>query len=1614
MTDQTDLSGNFSSSLSCSSSSSPTSSSASSSSENSSPSPSSFSSHSSSSCRSSCSSLRSSSSSSSSSLPLVSDVLIVGTGLTACMCAASLARYGAQVIQIDEGDNYGSPYQSLKFHELLHLFSSHEEQEDEAKEKNTIKPFKETSCRSSPRSSATSSASFLDTDSVHPLPSHTPGRHHASSLSSTPSIHSSSPACTKVVGTALSPMKESLSHAETSSLATKKKQERKIFSDEEQKRKLSCEETSFGTGRRCYLTWREDEEKGQGKLSSFSLSVESCRKKIKEKDREEDEEEEEEVCSLAMCMMASERRRRVTSSPRSYLFRSFTSRSFCFFPFMKKRMRRTRTKTDGWRDGEDDKDEGKRRREGGQDDEEGEENSKKERDKEINGSFHAPSETSVSSFPPGEVYVHPDHSPSVGDETASKKSKGTTHFSTPNHTSDRREEDDEDSYTSVKEEEDQFSWMKREEDLLSQRRISNGFSIDLLPRFLYSSSNVVDILVHCGGSRYLEFRPIAAPVFVAEVDGEEEEESEKDETEKEEGEEEDHLHAGEGKELSTSMMIGENKKEKEMKGREEEEGKGERCLDEEMKMKKSRGFFPEKMFFSLTRASKEDHSKMMSTQDQVGIERKEQNRIDLEPIPLSRSAIFSSGVLTLREKRLLMKFISGVASQYLSPLFLSAAHSWRREDRGKTEKKSHSSIEEGEEEKCIQAEKEKHKKKIGVSSSSSIQSSFTVVPSSQEKKVVCDDDEKQEKDSRSLNPRYTNNEEEEKKEREKKEEQEEKGKRKCPQISWKGYLDEQNLTEKLQRYLTFGLCLCESPLSFGGACASLNCKKGKEALTRETKKLVCATEAKEEEGRCCSLERRRDDGIGEGFQDANEGQKRLELFIRSLGVYGHQQTPRGGGGGGGGVYLYPLFGAGDFCQAFSRVASLSEAIYMLRAGITSIQISSSSSLTARRKDDKGEIERKEEKEKEGEDDDAFSCEGRSEDFVKMKRQEDQEKREDVVRKKNIPNLSDLCLLERNTSPIRVYLTNGECIQTRLLLFEADTLPPLDTPVKISEKGAAKHDKEKGKKDEEEEPKKKKNGKRGRDDEDGQDVCGSSHSIDCKERREYIVTRSLGEILFGGVSSSLGEDEEEEEKKKKKKRRKMDAGEETEKGDLDPHPNEHMKGISEGSDEKQGALQERSSGGRKKTIEEEEDGRRISVRATNDEEVSMQGSPSPDKEEEEKKDEEESEKGEDDRRENSRDMRCSCHLVAICRQPVLKGKGFRLCVCTVRKRVGDRNKKKRITSSRDILDLSFSTERDNSATPEIQWPVHILQTDCTCGTAPQGYTLLHLSHVCTPGDEVCGCTNTASVYGCSPLKVFTSTTRDISRKRSKEEKRGRRPCRMLWCVFKRLLFSSYKRDDDMRERKENEAHQRQFSVERDCIFTCSYLFKPSGQTSYEREWLDRGVGVLARYEGVFRDIVLRNARKKKENALFSMRNDGREDREIIDTERREKNEEKEELCMDRREEKGDERRNEKDNRIDELCSQRNESSDGREMQGDYRTGCVILPPPPVVPLYTLLREPENCLHVISTLLGQPELSIEDLIPQHVRQGLDDAEAQRQFLTAPYEQLDKLVEEKEEDR
>ncbi|CBZ50484.1 conserved hypothetical protein [Neospora caninum Liverpool] len=1048
-------------------------------------------------------------------------------------------------------------------------------------------------------------------------------------------------------------------------------------------------------------------------------------------------------------------------------------------------------------------------------------------------------------------------------------------------------------------------WRKRTMEALLQPSTSNGFSLDLLPRILYSNSPMVNILVESGAARYLEFRPLEAPVYVADLEMETE-----NFTWGMHGDRHARAHLREDAEAGGRAEKRGRSACAEHTGR-TENAIGSACHEDgsdEVKRRKTG------VGDAAGANRPAGHSESSATQrstpllgrggsPQVG--KDGAAHMTLEAVPLSRSAIFGSSVLTLREKRSLMKFVSGVASQFLSPQFLSAAHCWGRKENGSPKGRAATP----------------GRGEAGARGG-----------------LAGDEDEKENLENGEGS------------------------------LSWEAFLRRHDLTERLQRYLTFGVCLSEFPLlGATGAAARVSPVSSLSPRALSDEKALLA-------GSSPSPAREANSLPHSLVCSAREGQRRLELFVQSVGVYSRQTASDG-------AWLYPLFGTSDLPQAFARVASLSEAVCMLRAGIQEVKVWLRDDAALRGL--------------EADDGLPASDEGATE-------KERTQRRRPRSLSAAAPE-ADFCDVARERGKeLEVHLTNGERVRTHLILFESDSLPAMDTPV--------------------------------------WNTCG----VKAGARRGSVAERPGGVFGQKAAPASLRQ---------------------TLFGESLPEDNRAASDPSVSTGSARGRKSE-EIGGRARPASTDADTRghpRDALKRparVETESVSL----------------------------------FSCHLIAICRKPVLDGPGFRMCVCSVRagtedaREVQTEDPKARKHLETDATQRVRGADSDtpiNSARPfsTARWPVHILQTDASCATAPRDFTVLHLVHVGCPAVGPCGCwpprasanghsgggdaRKRKAAAGSEGGGLGTGDSCAVDRRRDGEEMhkgrcggsvrtQGSIPCKILREVLRSLLERAQdgKPDDD-------------------CLLACSFVFCPAVERPRDAALAERA---SKRFEGFLRgfregplmpvDALERIKRMRSGHAKTS-------ERDVVDASVQEPNSpsgagvgtapratdanagtaEAEAICettddahgvnhttLDHSAPARDEpsaaneetagertcqtlsattaasRKEDKDTSGSQVATGAEENNGAAaqvtrgtllEASGVKGCGFALLPSAPVTPFFSLLSEPVACRDVLSSLLAFKEtLKVDDVVPKHILQGLEEVEELQRAMNAPYEQLDKL--------
>ncbi|EPR58075.1 hypothetical protein TGME49_320750 [Toxoplasma gondii ME49] len=1325
--------------------------------------------------------------------PLASDVLVVGTGLSACLCAAALARRGARVVQVEESANYGGAYQSLRLHELIDWASAGE-------------------------------AERTNEDSMEG-----------------PGVELQTPEQPLLV------LEENT---------------------EENAVCLSC--------RVAAERLKEDPPRPKGELN-----VGACR-----------------TAPQRECLTTNYIDKRATEpflSPAQFQprgapgggFGNFFSRQISFFPFAK--------------------------------------------DLKLSPGARAPCLASGSDIrgvrtPPAPPRSSSGHGANVGDRAI----PGST------------EADG-----------DRDAWRRRIRNELLKPSTSNGFNVDLLPRILYSSSPVVNILVESGAARYLEFRPLEAPVYVADLELDKENFAQ----ETQDGERTDATRGGDGDaaaggrtEKRTRPSCTEHRsfsvEPREVTGRQD----GSECHEVKRRKTGTSGLDGTSRLSSQKSSSTKQVCAPLS--GRAGTQQGEHDRpphLTLEAVPLSRGSIFGSSLLTLREKRTLMKFVSRVATQFLSPQFLSAAHCWgRKESAAKKNDREAASL------------SGSHSKDIarGVPAGSGLQIEAGGSEGEQNRNF------------------------------------EDEG----SPLHWEAFLRQHDLTDRLQRYVTFGVCLSECP--FLGTPAA---EKSPSVVSSSTQSVSALSGGKPYMTGSSLPHIGEVNSLGNSLVwTASEGERRLELFVQSVGAYSRQTASDG-------AWLYPLFGTSDLPQAFARVASLSEAICMLRAGIQEIKLllRTDDSVTEARATQPSEA----------------SPRGLGNTELTAREEGGTEKQRNQRKRSLSQNVAafgyDFCEVAREKGKVlEVKLTNGETVRTRLILFESESLPPLDTPVWNSSYL------------------RKNEAGRGNTSSSSDDVCSSDQkgSPSC-----------LSQTLFGTNPQEEGADTE----------KCVSTG-----GVRDLHREAHD--TRERSGETGGVDEHRHPCANEKPRLEGTDSLYL----------------------------------------------FSCHLIAVCRKPVLNGKGFRMCVCTVRasssnsedghevqeiskvREHSEADDSQNVRSETDAKTVNFQRSPFSTA----RWPVHILQTDASCATAPRDYTVLHLVHLGCRSLGPCECCPTivgsserpsrhekvtrseqkeakdVTAGGQSPGGPRVATLCREKEKTSRDESEGRMTrtqenisCKILREVLRSLL-----------------ARAQDGNPEDDCLLSCSFVFCPALERPCEDAFANRS---SKRFEGFLRGFregplipadTLERLKKmgschrekgEKDKALGSEalpeqsdpavacaetepvteETDGGSDEEKVREKASNHNgvngvsalnsspiERAKHSGVNEEDPAGGQSsgtlsavslalRNE-DGRKETSASQvvtgdaKAENDEATQLSttemlveasGVKGCGFVLLPSAPVTPFFSLLSEPLVCRDILSSLLScKDTLNVDEMVPKHIMQGLEEVEEFQRVINAPYEQLDKL--------
>ncbi|KEP61365.1 UNVERIFIED_CONTAM: hypothetical protein HHA_320750 [Hammondia hammondi] len=1095
------------------------------------------------------------------------------------------------------------------------------------------------------------------------------------------------------------------------------------------------------------------------------------------------------------------------------------------------------------------------------------------------------------------------------------------------------------------------AWRRRIRDELLKPSTSNGFNVDLLPRILYSSSPVVNILVESGAARYLEFRPLEAPVYIADLElGKEnfaQETQERERTGATHGGDGDAATGGRA-EKRTRPVCAEHRsfsaEPREVADREDDS----EC--HEVKRRKTGTCGVDGTIRLSGQSSKQVCAPLSG---RAGTQQGEHDRpphLTLEAVPLSRGSIFGSSVLTLREKRSLMKFVSRVASQFLSPQFLSAAHCWGRKESAAKKNDSKAASLSG-----------SHSKDMARGGPAGSGLQIEAGGSDGERNRNFEDE--------------------------------------GSPLRWESFLCQHDLTDRLQRYVTFGVCLSECP--FLGTRAA---EKSPSAASSSTLSLS-TLEGEKTSLTGSSLPHIEEvNSLGHSLVwTASEGERRLELFVQSVGAYSRQTASDG-------AWLYPLFGTSDLPQAFARVASLSEAICMLRAGIQEIKL-------LLRTDDSVTEEARATQPSEA------SPRGLGNTELTAGKEEETEKRRKRRKRSLSQNVAafgyEFCELAREKGKeLEVKLTNGETVRTRLILFESESLPPLDTPVWNSSHL------------------KKNDAGRGNTWTSSDDVCSSDQkgSPSC-----------LSQTLFGTNPEEEGEDTDKY----------------VSTGDVRDLPCD-ARDARERSGETGGVDEHRHP--------------------CANETPRLKGTDSL--------------------------YLFSCHLIAVCRKPVLNGKGFRMCVCTVRASSSNSEDGHEVQEISKIREHSEADDSQNvrsetdtqtvncqrSPFSTARWPVHILQTDASCATAPRDYTVLHLVHLGCRSLGPCECCPASVGSSGRPSRHGKATrseqkeAREVTagdqspggrrvatlcreeEKTSRDESEGRMTrtqenisCKILREVLRSLL-----------------ARAQDGNPEDDCLLCCSFVFCPALERPCQDAFAMRA---SKRFEGFLRGFregpliptdTLERIKKmrschtekgEKDEALGSealpeqgdpavacvetepaaVETDGASDEEKVrekasnhngangipalnscptarakhsgvneeDTAGEQSSGTLSAMSPALRTEDG-----RKETSASQVATGDAKAANGEathlntretlvEASGVKGCGFLLLPSAPVTPFFSLLSEPLVCRDILSSLLSCKEtLNVDEMVPKHIMQGLEEVEEFQRVINAPYEQLDKL--------
>lgn len=652
-----------------------------------------------------------------------------------------------------------------------------------------------------------------------------------------------------------------------------------------------------------------------------------------------------------------------------------------------------------------------------------------------------------------------------------------------------------------------------EKELLLKKLLkSNNFSIDLCPRILYSNSAITRILVTCGAAKYLEFRPVDAAVYLGELDAEVSDnvlcrcllEQGGCDGQAESGERQHRRHqsstpkrqrtAANADLFPSASAVSDSKCRVHDETGQAQEAETTWCRSDtrtrsasylRSPFSASTASHKKASYFSKgSRGAKKGTSEEAAAQRRMGYteqlligtskstervredsageetsgvqnakscpeegngEKKSgdsvEKELDLIQMPLTRGAIFSSSLLSTQEKRLLMKFISNVAAPKLNGQFLSAARLWTarmqavggayfdgdRDIAGGAATGAAMRGQPGASSRAAGRDK-KDDSTLEKAGGLSCETGTDAVTNRQDA-------------LRSLQQSSIKSDVE------------------LDDISWEAYLQFHHLTEKLQRYLSYGVCVSDFPLRYRtnrrsqehgthSAATTETAITGEEGRGVElhTANRTCEDEEIFNEG-CCL----------DGSWKASEGHARLVNFLQSIGLYENRS----------GAWLYPIYGTGDLPQALARAASLSGGVYMLHAGMVELKFAcprsrliASSSCFARNCQclltpassyvssplaaefaelhasvDTGENE-------------ASKSQFADGNTVLSKVKSLHCGKGDVCDNGTAFFLSKFQTAMANAEALEAKLRTGITVRTRVLLFEADALPPLSERVRV--------------------------------------------------------------------------------------------------------------------------------------------------------------------------------------------------------------------------------------------------------------------------------------------------------------------------------------------------------------------------------------------------------------------------------------------------------------------------------------------------------------------------------------------------------------------------------------